>query len=1221
MPPSSAPKQQAIVSTIGLVILLLIAAAALFAVLPKTSFLTDMETTDQADAVSLAYLQALVRAAPDNTALRMRYAEQLISLGEFDKARTQLQQLPASVGASKLAYLDFNLRVRDLLKKPTEKTLQESVSTALQQLRDLPKDAISIEQWDAIAKLLLQASQPAWAADIYFNMADKEATDKKPSQQQKWLKRAIKWYLSAEDSEKAANVQLQLAALSGQVEDVQDAIQQMIAVGMHQQAITVLDRHIQQRLDHRDFLLFAITQAEALGKPFMAHGWATEWLKQHPKDMKVLQKLIALNLAGGHPLQAFPLAQKQVALFPSDVPARIQLATIAQWTGHPQEAFKQWRWISQYQPDRKASEKAISLAIALNDYASAKRLMQYMAEHFGLNQKEHAQLANLFEKTGEPKKSELTIHEYLKKNPNDADKWYALARLREYNGDPQAALEAWEQIGRRFGLNEKIVINQARMLSAIDRSEEALLKMRTFIKANGEITSKRYWQIYGDLGWILESHDDAFDAYLWLWDHGLAGSLEAQRLMILLRDEGDVATTLRISEEAWEKLHDPEILILAMESAIQMDRWLDVQRFLGLAHAEEYLFNNFKRYKLANARWLVFQRRWQDAQRVYRTILAIDPGDVDIKVAILWGYTQTNDYPALQHHLRVWQAEAIRNPEFWEVYAASYIQMGRASFALPWLKKIMHAKPNDVRWTLQYAEALEKSGRASAAWRLRKYFFRETWPQSSMNSAYLKENELDVMLAIRRLKVRLKGMPHTEKWAKNIIKHADNDPLVREFSMQHYFGMDQTAYANFWLMRQHAARISSPVWQQLALAMEHNDLNRIYNIIASANKRARHQRHNRDQITVHADIDAGSYMLAKSQLHHLDQTIVHALNIAQDSNVSSSLLKTAALRLARNTIAHVPNAAHIGGEYHALGALHLLDLATKGFYSRRNTTYLLHAKKTQLYLGSGFPEVGQEYAFKLQTMMHQRQWDWFAYLGNNDRSGSAIAPNRLIQWGGGVDYRPWQGGLLGIKFDFNDVGVETPAFRVLGKRHRLAVNLTSNITNREYVAINMGWNQYKYRSGNSSIGQGYMLGATLAHRLALVNSLAEEKIEFRAYAQLGSNTIEPNRPPDVNQFMANASLSSIIPSYFSSLGIGLSLQRDTPANNEAIGRLPIYLLDISVGWQWPGSRLAYNLTSGLGIPAFGHDLLSVRGFVGNTIAGSLGSQPLYGLGFWYGYRF
>ncbi len=1267
MPPSSAPKQPAIVSAVGLIALLLIAAAALFAVLPKTSFLTDMETTDQADAVSLAYLQALVRAAPGNTTLRMRYAEQLISLGEFDKARTQLQQFPASVGATKLAYLDFNLRARDLLKAPAEKALQQSVSTALQQLRGLPEDAISIEQWEAIAKLLLQAHQPASAANTYLHMAKKD-----PAQQKKWLKQTVKWYLAAEDSEKAVKVQLHLAELSGELEGIQNAIQQMIAAGLHQQAITVLDRHIQQRPDHRDFLLFAIHQAEALAKSAkarewsaqwmknnphdvavlqkliilnlaeglnqqaitiidkhiqllpnhrdflffaiaqveamsrlsMARYWARQWLKQHPEDVQVLQKLIALNLADGRPQQAFPLAQKQVELRPDDVQARIQLATIAQWTGHIEEAFKQWRWISQHQPDREASEKAIALAMAMNDYASAKTLMQHMAEHFGLNQKEHAQLATLFEKTGQPKKSEMTIHEYLKNNPDDVEKWHALARLREYNGDPEAALQAWEQIGQRFGLSEDVIINQARMLSAIDRPEEALLKMRTFIVTHGEASSKRYWQVYGDLGWMLESHDDAFHAYRWLWDHDLAQSLEARRLMILLRDEGDIAVTLRISEEAWIKLHDPEILILAMESAIQMDRWTDVQRFLAMAYAEEKLFRGFKRYNLVNARWLVFQKKWTAAQRVYRAILAIDPDDVDVKVAMLWVYTQTDNYSALLRHLQFWRAEALDNPEFWEVYAASYMQMGQAKLALPWFKKVMRTKPNDVRWTLQYAEALEKAGRASAAWRLRKYFFHMKWPQSRMSDSYLKENELDIALAIARLKARLKGMPHAENWVRPIIKPAGKDPLIREFAMHHYFDMNQTAYANFWLMRQHAARLSTPVWQQLALAMQHNNIDRIDKIIAHT-----------------TDIDAGAYMLAKSQLYNFDATIMHALNIAQDSNASSPLLKTAALRLARNTIAQVPNAAHIGSEYHALGMLHLLELATKGFYSRRNATYAAYVKKTQLYLGNGLPEIGQEYALKLQATIHQRQWDWFAYLGNNDRTGSAISPNRLLQWGGGADYRPWQGGLIGMKFDFNDLGIETPAFRVLGKRHRFAVNMTSNITNREYIAINMDWNQYHYRGGdNGSIGQGYMLGATLAHRFAQVNSLAEEKIELRTYAQLGSNTLEPNRPAYVNQFMANASLNSIIPSYFSSFGIGLSLQRDTPANDEAIGRLPIYLFDISVGWQWPGSNLAYNLTAGLGIPAFGHDLLSFRGFVGNRVAGGLGSQPLYGLGLWYEYR-
>jgi len=144
------------------------------------------------------------------------------------------------------------------------------------------------------------------------------------------------------------------------------------------------------------------------------------------------------------------------------------------------------------------------------------------------------------------------------------------------------------------------------------------------------------------------------------------------------------------------------------------------------------------------------------------------------------------------------------------------------------------------------------------------------------------------------LRKQLLGRPYAEAWVKPFLQHTE-DPLVREFAIRWFFGAGDESQAEFWLMHQHAKRLETPVWQNLALAMERNDQDSIYRIISEHSNK----------------IDHMSKILAVRQLGRLDDTWVLAMDTQLGTHHFNAIERTTMLCYARNIASESPNAAHL----------------------------------------------------------------------------------------------------------------------------------------------------------------------------------------------------------------------------------------------------------------------------------------------------------------------
>jgi len=1199
MPRLTVTDRKQLIKPWSLALIVTAVAVVLVMLVPKNSFLTNTDLISKADSLSIAYLRALLKADSTNQEIRLLYAEHLAAMGHVDEASKQLQALDIGQVSIPARVVLLNLRVAVLkqLDDPKNKDLRKKIEQALIAGKALPVDTFSIEQWQRLADLMLQGGQTDLAAEVYLTLANRDV-----EHEINWLRKSAKWFLASGQAHRAATVQLKLALLTGDLEDSKASVKYLLAANEPVKMMHVIASMIAKFPKDRELLKDGMQTALATRQELKGIGWGQYWMHGHATDKEIMQLLISLHLGAGQPLKAYVWAYKLSHMLPEDIELHRQLANVAQWSSHSEEAYRQWQWILKHEPSQHALMQTMFFANQLRDYPMAKRLLVKAQVNYGMSAKTLNKLVWLQEKLGQPEDSEKTRMAYLRKAPNDEIAWQGLAVLQEYLGKVEAAEATWRDVERRFGKSELSVIHRAKMLVLMNRAVDGIVLMRSYAQKHN-VKSIQFWKVYGDIAWGLEYFDDAYKAYIWLWDHEHADSFEAQRLMILVREKGDVEATLRISKRAWQRFKDPDILLLAIESAVSVHHWKDVEELMGITVSYMALIRNNPRYWLAHAHWMEHEQKLQFVEDDFFHVLHLNPGNKEARVGLLWAWIQGNKHKLLQNYLKLWQHEALGDKGYWKVYAAAYRSMQQHKLALFWFEKTLPASSNDTVWMLEYADSLGVAGQASGAWRLRQHLFHALMSKSHLNTDKAKKNELEIREAQVWLIKSLEGLPIAQAWVKPFLQNMD-DPIVREFALRWYFGTGAEAPASFWLMRQHAKRLAVPAWQDMAYAMKHNDLDAIYRILST---RAN-------------EIDHVSMMLATRQLGLLDDAWELAMDTELGRHRFNAVERTTMMRHTRNIAEESPNAAHLSLKMDALSRLDLTQYKARVYRSRDNFTLALAMSLTSLKPQASLANLAghdHEYEIRLKSMVRRPRGKRFAYIGLNSRPSLPSNGRKFLQWGIGLTYRPWQGGQIGLSLDMNKVGLDTSAFRLVGMKDVVNLSFNTDITSREYIASSLKLNHYHSRN-HENIAKGYSLEATLGERLGLASSLAEEQMQIRLTGFIMQNSLQANLDQFSQAILSSNSVEAVIPKTYSSLGLSFNLQKDILDNNAAIGRSPLYLFDAGVGWQWPASSPTYNVAVGVGLPMFGRDLLSVKSYVANTVGVS--GSTTYGLMLVYGNR-
>jgi thioredoxin-like negative regulator of GroEL len=332
--------------------------AVFAAVFPTRQEYAHLADEGAPDAYSLAYLQVLTRANPDDEHLRLIYVRQLSRLGRYDEALAALGPAASDRQGDAEAQglvLDLLLaRARAVPEgDPARREAFEGVVKQLRKLRGLHVQ--SVDRLGALERLALELEEPRLAAD-FARSAAQSASDGAPL-----LADAARWMRAAGDASSAANLYREAAEKEHDTRRAQaDALEAIAALESEDRVSDAADLAGVFASTWREeprILVRAADLSLRCGRTFAARDYGRRLVAIDPASEVILEQQVRLELATGDARAALPLAQQLLERRPDDAHLHRTHARIAEWAGRPGIALSEWMWL--LERDRGADPGAL----------------------------------------------------------------------------------------------------------------------------------------------------------------------------------------------------------------------------------------------------------------------------------------------------------------------------------------------------------------------------------------------------------------------------------------------------------------------------------------------------------------------------------------------------------------------------------------------------------------------------------------------------------------------------------------------------------------------------------------------------------------------------------------------------------------------------------------------------------------------------------------------
>lgn len=1153
----SADKRPRLISPSFLLVLALLAGAIFAALqLSNKSIRWDFEES-AADAMSLAYLQAVLQAEPDSLELRQQLVEHFLAVGEWQKARQVLAQGgPEFTEQPATQWLTLKVLLAEAAARQPEPTVNERLQRQIEaQIDAADPQSLSLEQLLFFAENRLQAENPAAAADWYLLAAERA-----PQQAAHWYSEAGRWQLAAGHPAEAANscrnayraaadpetkIRLALAAT--------DAYR---AAGQDAQALNWLAIVLGEQPNNPDLLARGVVLAAA-ADPARAAKWNQRYLQLRPQDVTALDRQVALEIARQEKLLALEFSRRLLRLKPTSATFLRRHAELAEWNQAYPEALDSWlRLIKQGgEPGIYAHMQQLARNFYQVDQELA--LLGLLAERGNLAEKELLAAAERYEYLGYPERAISLLQKQLRPTRSPAV-LRLLAQLRERDGDLQGALDSWQQLLARADADDNDRLQAARLLWQQGRTESAWRLLQGSALANSDDLFAL--QLAGELAWRQSDFTMAAVAYQRLARLQPANQFARQRLLIAYQQLGKERELLALLEQAWQQDRDPEILLSALQVAEQAKLWPELGRLLQLASESEALDGRSGYWRLRGDEH-TRRGEFASAYQAYSREYGLAPNPVAAE-NMLWSLINQSDLAALARELDR-QIAAELPPS--DARALAQQQLGRYWEALDWYQQGLDQHLHDPLWLLNYAELLKRVDWLNSAQRVRRFALRSllTDPAVALDSEQLEQ--LAALL----------GVPAAAKQLERQGASNRQQQLLNWF-----FAREEIVAARRQLERQNLPATDLPAWMQLQLALAEGDAEAVEKLLVS------------QQVT-----DSGDRMLAWLQLSRPD------LSLAELDKVEQPELRHR--RLAAAAANQLPDYAETSTQVWALGDSGGVDQQASFWFSRERYSFGLELGSSLFnnYASGRLREKpAQEWRGRL-SWRYRGTGVLEADVGVRDGNGGTV-------WPLSVSYEAPVGQRFAYRLqgDYATPTEVSGLMRVLGMEDRLLVAGSFQFDPRLSLALQADTHRYRSLAGDD-LATGVAAELTLS--LALWNAPTYKWL-VRGSLSMEENKLEDSLPADLQaRLRPGAGLSDLVSEEFRSLGISTYLARGELRSTFPQVASPRWFVDAWLGYLQPDDNLGVNLSAGIETAVGGSDELGLIGNYGDQFSAGDNGWQMY----------
>lgn len=1114
--------------------------------------------------LSASYNLLLATSDPDNA---VKYLEQCARvLAHYD-----MHGQAASCYRTAIAKADHNKKFslkRNLVSLLAASGDQFAANAELEDLvRSAPQQP---QQLSHLAELALASERPDLAYPLYAKLStidDDRAVF--------WLEKAATWAQASNLPGLAAEYVLTITELSDAKYTSTLAKRRqhlLLAAGRNDEALQTLHERLRAQPESGELLIEGVKLASSMGLTSQAMAWNEDYLAIRPFDIDAMLRQVDFSLAQKQLDSALQWGQTLVDVDPLNKDHRLKLAQLEEWNGNVQAAQEQRMWLANNHPTIANDQELIRLAELNWDAATAANALRRIARREQLSTENLIKLVKLYEQDGRPDLAARALEDMMTGSPRDAMMLRELAALHRRHDEYRKSLEAWQKFAARFGTSSEESINQMELNWRLKQESQAVVAAGKIYPQYLANATEYQLKLLTELGWRHRKPEFVIAAapHMERLDLDDYERVIADRRMVQsFIDKGDTKAAVEFAEDAWRKTGELEFLLSSMHIALEEDIYPHKERYLD-ANGDLIELREIPDYWVTVADYYNRNSNMQAALETYQNTLEIQPDNADALSGIIWTLLGNDaDQQTLTAALDKYQDAATNLPELWSPYAVGYMKAKNPQASLRWFSKIMAKDDHDYNILLSFADALEQTGNVNHAYKVRSYALSKLRPLVLAETGDKTDSLARDYIGLLR---SYGSAGENEVWTRRLLADLPNaseeeTAWRREMAASWYLTTQRNDYARLIMTKIHEKRLTTPVWQQLALALHDDDIGTIQEILASGK-----------------ELSSNDRILALRKIGKERQAWALATDTMENSSSETDRVTARehvmALRGSR------PGYYAAAVRQHEIGKLNITEsgLSLRHTLAAADIGFAVDYKRSLLASNQLTPNSDIEDDVAVS-----------AYFGNSRRGGKLTAGmnsqgNSELQYSSGTAFiRDLHGRKeLSTEVTFNEVAEGTAENHLAAKQDRAELAYQHTLGKSEFIKLSGNMNEITTRDTDQEISKGF--GGSI--ELGTTGSFGSNSWTMGLVATGTSNDSFGSLPVNAAGMPVYSRSSIIRTDVAQQLALSAALFRGGINSDYPQAASPRYHMRARVGQNWPAETVALELNAGAGFRLLGNDELS-----------------------------
>lgn len=772
-------ERQRLVSPLCIVGFGALVSLALVIVFPRGTLEHRLLDTKPADALTVAYLEAWLRADPNNDDVTYQLARQYLSelrIDDAERLAAKQRTSPDAQVRKRALLFEIEIAERRVYSLP-----DGDIGRArwTEQLDGLLNGAASLawssEQLELLAAKAVALNDGALAGRYYHRLASLES-----GRASYWLGKESAVELAGGHYREAADAAFAAEAAVPSLNEKREfflaGLRALQAGNLLSDALDAARTHIGSLADDARTLRFLIRLALAAGRSDLAADYASQLLKassrgahkpaaspfrfahwrgdepfhlgfaiwrggDRPRVVRISEPSDAVDprdgdddlayrvlVSSGRLRDAANVARAALARKPDSIPWHERLAQVSIWSNEPRVALDAYFWLARTRHDEASWQQVLRLAPALHDDRALLAALRHEADQSQggtyADQKRQLEWVDKFVTTEEELAEPRAGLQFLAERANGTLRQPLLehyAALAERVGDDGLALQTWQTLEREFGPNPAYALKIATTLYGQARFAAALsaLEAAKAVAAAQPNGNDGFWRLYAVLGRIVQRRQAVVEASRNLLEGGRETSDDLDRMIDAL--DASPLDAGHVAEFAFRRdgdLRELERAVYYYARARAFSRIAAL--FESMTPEQRTAAERDPAFLLARSQYWRYVDDPARALQDVRSALQREPDNIEARTTLVWLLNDRGSDAELRAALDAFSAQAGDDPALAGAFAAAYFRLGDARAALYYLRLNAPARHDDPLWRLSFADALELSGQTDAAWRVRR---------------------------------------------------------------------------------------------------------------------------------------------------------------------------------------------------------------------------------------------------------------------------------------------------------------------------------------------------------------------------------------------------------------------------------------------------------------------------------------------------------------------